>query len=135
MSQRRVRRLRAHRVAKLDELVDQIVSMTVEFGCGEPCEHRVEGGIASRGLVDNPDAIKIAVEAALQAQFHDCGAQKACALILQRNIDETAIFILQGEKEKLLRNCQQCCPPKLSARRMPPQTYINKSSAGAVSSI
>ena len=33
-------------------------------------------------------------------------ADEAGALVLQRNIDKAAVFILEGEEEELLRNCQ-----------------------------
>jgi hypothetical protein len=49
---------------------------------------------------------EIVVETALQRQFHDCGTDEAGPLILQRNIDKTAVFVLEGEQEELLRNCQ-----------------------------
>ena len=98
--------LLAHGVAEFDQLVDEIVRAVVEVGRRKPGENRVERGIAGRGFVHNPDAIDVVVETALEGQFHDRCTDEAGALVLKRNIDKAAVFILEGEEEELLRNCQ-----------------------------
>lgn len=102
--------LRANGVAEFNKLIDKVVGVAVELGRRQPGKNRIEGRIASRGLVNNPDAIQVTVEAPPQGKFHDGGAQKSSALILQRNVDEPAIFVLQREQKELLRNCQHVLP-------------------------